>query len=330
MQIIGAITLFYINAYPFYLIIFLMIMKKIAVFIFLLTFNTLALMSQTVIPLYIESIPNSKPSKNEESSEIKGGILRISKVSIPTLTIFLPAKEKATGTAVIICPGGGYSILAAGHEGEDVAKKFNEMGVAAFVLKYRIPNKETMVDPSIGPLKDAQEAIKLVREGAEKWGIKNNQIGIMGFSAGGHLAATAGTHFDKAVITNSNNTSLRPDFMLLIYPVISFMDDKVHSGSREQLIGKTPAAESVTLYSNELQVTAKTPPAFLVHASDDAAVVPENSIAFYQALIKNHVPAEMHIYQNSGHGFGMVLKNKNEQWMDRCKNWMENNGWLKQ
>ena len=305
-------------------------MKKIVVFSFLLFLNILFVMSQTIIPLYVDGIPNSKPHANEEKSEMINGILIISKVSVPTLSIFLPTKDKATGTAVIICPGGGYSVLAAGHEGEDVAKKFNEMGIAAFVLKYRIPNKETMVDPSIGPLQDAQEAIKLVREGAEKWGIKNNQIGIMGFSAGGHLAATAGTHFDKAVIANSNNTSLRPDFMLLIYPVISFIDDKVHRGSREQLIGKTPTPESITLYSNELQVTNKTPPSFLIHASDDDAVVPANSIAFYQALIKNHVPAEMHIYQNSGHGFGMNLKNKNEQWMDRCKNWMENNGWLKQ
>lgn len=306
-----------------------MIMKKTVAFIFLLTFNTLVLMSQTVIPLYTEAIPNSKPSKNEESSETKDGILRISKVSVPTLSIYLPAKEKATGTAVIICPGGGYSILAAGHEGIDVAKKFNEMGVAAFVLKYRIPSAETMVDPSIGPLQDAQEAIKIVREGAEKWGIKTNQIGIMGFSAGGHLAATAGTHFDKAVISNLKNTSLRPDFMLLIYPVISFMDDKVHNGSRDQLIGKVPTADKINLYSNELQVTTNTPPTFLIHASDDGAVKPENSIAFYLALIKNHVPAEMHIYQNSGHGFGMTLKNTNEQWMDRCKNWIESNGWLK-
>ena len=305
-------------------------MKKIVVFNFLLFLNILFAMSQTIMPLYADGIPNSKPHVNEEKSEIINGILIISKVSVPTLSIFLPPKDKATGTAVIICPGGGYSVLAAGHEGEDVAKKFNEMGIAAFVLKYRIPNKETMVDPSIGPLQDAQEAIKLVREGAEKWGIKSNQIGIMGFSAGGHLAATAGTHFDKAVITNSNNISLRPDFLLLIYPVISFIDGIVHRGSKEQLIGKSPTAESITLYSNELQVTSKTPQSFLIHASDDAAVVPENSIAFYQALLKNHVPAEMHIYQNSGHGFGMNLKNKNEQWMDRCKNWMENNGWLKQ
>ena len=186
-----------------------------------------------------------------------------------------------------------------------------------------------MVDPSIGPLQDAQQAIKLVREGAEKWGIKTNQIGLMGFSAGGHLAATAGTHFEKPVIDNLKKTSLRPDFLLLIYPVISFMDDKVHGGSRDQLIGKEPTADKINLYSNELQVTTNTPPTFLIHASDDGAVKPENSIAFYLALIKNHVPAEMHIYQNSGHGFGMTLKNKNEQWMDRCKNWIESNGWLK-
>lgn len=305
-------------------------MKKIVAFIFLLSFNTLFVMSQTIIPLYPDKIPNSKPSKNEESSETIGGILRISKVSVPTLSIYLPAKEKATGTAVIICPGGGYSILAAGHEGVDVAKKFNEMGIAAFVLKYRIPNSETMVDPSIGPLQDAQQAIKLVRDGAAKWGIKTNHIGIMGFSAGGHLAATAGTHFEKSVITNTQNTSLRPDFMLLIYPVISFMEDKVHLGSRNQLIGENPSQEKVALYSNELQVTTNTAPTFLVHASDDDAVKPENSIAFYLALIKNHIPAEMHIYQNSGHGFGMNLKNENEHWTERCKNWLDGNGWLKQ
>lgn len=286
-------------------------------------------MAQTIIPLYGDAIPNSKPSTNEEKSETINGILRISKVSVPTLSIFLPAKEKATGTAVIICPGGGYSILAAGHEGIDVAKKMNEMGIAAFVLKYRIPNKETMLDPSIGPLQDAQQAIKIVRESAAKWGININQIGIMGFSAGGHLAATAGTHFDKAVIANPHNTSLRPDFMLLIYPVISFREDKTHAGSRDQLIGKNPSAEKITLFSNELQVTAKTPPTFLIHASDDDAVKPDNSISFYMALIKNHVPAEIHIYQNSGHGFGMNLKNTNEHWMDRCKNWLESNGLLK-
>jgi acetyl esterase/lipase len=305
------------------------IMKKIAL-ILLLHIAPLLLMSQTVIPLYKDSIPNSKPSKNEEKSEQSNGILIISKISIPTLTIYLPSKQKATGTAVVICPGGGYSIVAAGHEGADIAKTFIDMGVAAFVVKYRIPNIETMIDPEIGPLQDAQQAIKIVREGAKQWNINPAKVGIMGFSAGGHLASTAGTHFSKSVISNSNNTSLRPDFMLLIYPVISFADSIGHIGSRDNLIGKNPSAQKIIEYSNELQVNSNTPPTFLVHASDDGAVKPQNSIVFYQALLKNHVAAEMHLYESGGHGFGLNLKNKNEHWMERCKNWMQNHGWLAQ
>jgi acetyl esterase/lipase len=302
------------------------IMKRIAL-ILLLHIAPLLLMSQTVIPLYKDSIHNSKPSKNEEKSEQSNGILIISKISIPTLSIYLPSKQKATGTAVVICPGGGYSIVAAGHEGADIAKTFTDMGVAAFVVKYRIPNIETMIDPEIGPLQDAQQAIKIVREGAKQWNVNPDKVGIMGFSAGGHLASTAGTHFSKSVISNPNNTSLRPDFMLLIYPVISFADSIGHLGSRDNLIGKNPSAQKIIEYSNELQVNSDTPPTFLVHASDDDAVKPQNSIVFYQALLKNHVAAEMHLYETGGHGFGLNLKNKNEHWMERCKNWMQNHGW---
>jgi len=305
------------------------VMKKITSLLLLLYFTPLLMMSQTVIPLYKGDIPNSKPVKDEEKSEQVNGILIISKISKPTLSVFLPPREKATGTAVIIYPGGGYWIVAAGHEGTDIAKRFNEMGVAAFVVKYRIPSSETMINPEIGPLQDAQQAIKTVREAAKEYNIDPNKIGIMGFSAGGHLASTAGTHFDKAVIPNANNTSLRPDFMILIYPVISFTDSLSNMGSRDNLIGKNPTAEKIREYSNELQVNSKTPPTFLVHASDDDGVKPQNSVIFYLALIKNHVPAELHLYESGGHGFGLNLKNANEQWMDRCKNWMENHGWLK-
>jgi acetyl esterase/lipase len=306
-----------------------MIMKKIAPLFFLIYFTPLLLMSQTILPLYKNDIPNSKPAKDEEKSEQSNGILIISKISKPTISIFPASKAIANGTAVIIYPGGGYSVVAAGHEGSDIAKKFNEIGVTAFVVKYRIPDIETMINPEIGPLQDAQQAIKIVRERAKEYNINPDKIGIMGFSAGGHLASTAGTHFNKAVIENTNNTSLRPDFMLLIYPVISFTDSLTHMGSRDQLIGKTPSAEKIKEYSGELQVTNKTPPSFLVHASDDEAVKPQNSIVFYLALIKNKVPSEMHLYESGGHGFGLNLKNKNEHWMDRCKNWMENSGWLK-
>ncbi len=284
--------------------------------------------SQQVYPLYKDSIPNSKPTADEEKSEMSNGILIISKITRPTLTVFLPPKEKATGTAVVICPGGGYWITASGHEGADVAKKFVDMGVAAILLKYRIPNDATMINKEIGPLQDAQQAIKTTRDSAAKWGINPARIGIMGFSAGGHLASTAGTHFTKSYIPNAGNTSLRPDFMLLIYPVISFQPAIRHSGSMENLIGKTPTEEKMREYSNELQVTEQTPPTFLVHASDDDAVNPLNSVEFYNALLKKKVPAELHLYQAGGHGFGLMMKNNSEVWMERCRNWMQFNGWL--
>ena len=285
--------------------------------------------AQKIIPLYEGEIPNSKAAPDEEKFEDTNGIARISKISRPTLSVYLPPQEKSTGAAVIICPGGGYWINAISHEGTDVARKFNEMGVAAFVLKYRIPNDATMINREIGPLQDAQQAIRMVRQRASEWKVKPNRIGIMGFSAGGHLASTAGTHFNNAVIENPGGVSLRPDFLILIYPVISFQDSIGHIGSRDQLIGKKPTAEKINFYSNELQVTKNTPPTFLVHASDDKGVKSENSIVFYQNLIKNKVPAEMHLYQGGGHGFGLNNKTTKDLWMDRCEAWLSMNDWLK-
>ena len=305
-------------------------MKRI-LFVFIYVFFMLTSFSQTIIPLYKDSIPNSKPSPNEESSTYEGEnkILIVHNVSRPSLTVFLQPKEKASGAAVIICPGGGYSILAASHEGYDVAKKLNEMGVAAFVLKYRIPDDKTMLNKEIGPLQDAQRAIQIVRERAVEWNINPSRIGIMGFSAGGHLASTAGTHFDKAVIENKNNTSLRPDFMVLVYPVISFTDSIGHIGSRDNLLGKNPSEEKIRAYSGELQVVANTPPAFLVHAGNDDVVKVQNSIRFYEAEQKNNIPAELHIYPKGGHGFGMNNPTTKDLWVERLKNWLDLNGWLK-
>jgi len=305
-------------------------MKRI-LFVFIYAFFMMTSFSQTIIPLYKDSIPNSKPSPNEESSTYEGEnkILIVHNVSRPSLTVFLQPKEKASGAAVIICPGGGYSILAASHEGYDVAKKLNEMGVAAFVLKYRIPDDKTMLNKEIGPLQDAQRAIQIVRERAVEWNINPSRIGIMGFSAGGHLASTAGTHFDKAVIENKNNTSLRPDFMVLVYPVISFTDSIGHIGSRDNLLGKNPSEEKIRAYSGELQVVANTPPAFLVHAGNDDVVKVQNSIRFYEAEQKNNIPAELHIYPKGGHGFGMNNPTTKDLWMERLKNWLDLNGWLK-
>jgi acetyl esterase/lipase len=304
-------------------------MKKIILPFSLLLQFSMSAFSQTEFPLYKGAIPNSIRTKNAEKSETSGGILRISKVSQPTLSVYLPSKDKANGTAVIICPGGGYGILAASHEGSDVAKRFADMGVTAFVVKYRLPDDSTMPNKEIGPLQDAQQAIKTVRERASEWGIDVNKIGIMGFSAGGHLASTAGTHFYKSLIPNKENTSVRPDFLLLIYPVISFSNELTHMGSRNNLIGTNPTEDKINEYSNELQVQKDTPPTFLVHASDDGAVKPGNSIQFYEALLRNNVKAELHLYQAGGHGFGMHMKNNKEEWMESCKNWMTFNGWIK-
>lgn len=303
-------------------------MKKIVLLLFIIHSASM-LHAQEVFHLYDDTIPNSRPVADEEVTEITPDhILFITKITHPSISVFLPPKEKASGTAVIIYPGGGYGGVAAGHEGYDVAKKFNEMGVAAFVVKYRLPSDQSMINKEIGPLQDAQRAIQLVRQRAKEWNIKENRVGIMGFSAGGHLASTAGTHFNKAVIDNKTHISLRPDFMILVYPVISFSDSIGHIGSRDNLLGKNPSPEKIREYSNDLQVTPQTPPAFLIHAKNDDAVPVQNSIHFYEAMKKNGVPAEIYFYEKGGHGFGLNNPTSKVKWMDLVNQWMKKNGWL--
>lgn len=286
--------------------------------------------AQLVIPLYPNTVPNSKQTKREEISEVgKDGRLRISHVITPTLTVFIPPAGKANGTAVIICPGGGYALLAFSHEGIDVAKQFNEWGITAFVLKYRLPDDSIMVDKTIGPLQDAQRAIQFVRENRKKWKIKTDKIGIAGFSAGGHLASTAGTHFQHAYIDNPKKTSLRPDFMILGYPVISFTKELMHAGSRKNLLGANPTEEQDRLFSNELQTTPATPPAFLVHAADDKAVPKGNSEAFAEALKNNGVDVSTYFYERGGHGFGLNNPTSTVKWTDQLYPWMQQHGWVK-
>jgi acetyl esterase/lipase len=285
--------------------------------------NIPAAFSQQTIPLYSSNIPGAIPGKNIET--LSRDSSSVARVSVPTLTIFLPEKGKETGTAVIICPGGGYRSLVIKREGYDVAREFNKIGIAAFVLKYRLPNDTIMTDKSIGPLQDAQQAIKLVRMRSIEWGIDPKKIGILGFSAGGHLASTAGTHFDKPYIENSEHMSLRPDFMILVYPVISMSETISHKGSREMLLGKLPGPELVNLFSNEMQVTPQTPPAFLIHGRDDSKVPVENSILFFEALKKNNVKSGLHIYASGEHGFPSgEAKNS---WLRYCLDWIQAGSW---
>ena len=245
-------------------------MKNACLLLFCSTIFSFAV-AQNEIKLYPGPIPNSKPVPNKEYLEnSEPGKTRIHNITVPTLTVFVP--QTPNGTAIIICPGGGYSVEAMKHEGLDVAEEMNKLGVTCFVLKYRLPNDSSMVDKTIGPLQDAERAIQMVREERKRWGIKKDKIGIMGFSAGGHLASTAGTHFNDVVIDNPKKTSLRPDYMVLAYPVINLTDSFMHAGSRNNLLGKNPSKEMIEKYSNDLQVTSKTPPTFLVQAKDDKTV----------------------------------------------------------
>ena len=298
--------------------------RNFGLFTFLL-FAAVKLNAQQAISLYGGAIPGAKPtpaSYVEETITREDKVVRTSKVSKPELYVYQPASP--TGTAVIICPGGGYGILAIDKEGHDVAKKFQEMGVTAFVLKYRLPSDLIMKDKSLGPLQDALQAIYLVRKNAALWGIDPNKVGIMGFSAGGHLASTASTHFSDMKIDNQENISLRPSFSILIYPVITF-GTNTHAGSVKNLLGETPTDEQKKYFSSERQVTPQTPPAFLVHANSDKTVPVQNSLRYNEALVKYDVPAEMHIYQAGGHGFGLYNKTTKDDWFERLKNWMQAN-----
>jgi acetyl esterase/lipase len=248
----------------------------------------------------------------------------------PNLIVYLPSKQTATGCGIVICPGGGYGNLAMDHEGHQVATWLNSIGVAGFILKYR-HHGTGYGHPA--PLQDAQRALRIVRSRAKELGVDPKRIGIMGFSAGGHLASTVGTHFKDAAKPKGDaidEASCRPDFMILGYPVITFTKPYTHRGSLRNLLGPQPDKALVESLSNETQVTADTPPTFLVHADDDKGVPPENSICFYQALRRAKVPAEMHIYLKGRHGFGMRVKNAPvASWTTRCADWLGVQGLLR-
>ena len=278
--------------------------------------------SAQYLPLY-KNIPNYIDTINEEVIT-HDGILRIGKVSIPGYQYFRVANDQIKRPCIIICPGGGYGILAATHEGTDVDAYFNTIGINAIVLKYRIPNSAHQVNKSIAPLQDAQQAIYLARTNASEWGIDANKIGIMGFSAGGHLASTLATHYEDIKVANQENISYRPNFQILIYPVISF-SSYGHMGSRNNLIGPVILEDQVHYFSNEEHITKNTPPAFLVHAKDDQSVVVANAINYYKQLQENQVPSELYLFEKGGHGFGMKNKTSDVYWPELMKQWLLKN-----
>jgi acetyl esterase/lipase len=301
---------------------------KLFLFISFILIATESFAQSFTLPLWTGEIPNNRKT-NEVEVRDSSDVIRVSNVQIPDITVYLPTKVYATGQAVVICPGGGYVRLAYDKEGLDIAKWLNSKGIAAAVLKYRLPISSNNIVPYKSPLLDAKRAIRMVRYYASKWNIDKNKIGVMGFSAGGHLASTLGTHFDYGDPNATNEIdkmSSRPDFMVLGYPVITFTKPFMHKGSRDALLGENPDSSLIKFYSNELQVKDDTPPTFIVQADDDGAVPVENSIVFFEALHKKNIPVEMHIYPEGGHGFGLALgKGHLESWPDRCIEWLR---WL--
>ncbi len=294
-------------------------MKFTGLLFIMLSISEVSLAQNYTLKVWPDGAPNDNGMKEPEE---KYDGIRVRKVSEAEMYVYLPEKEKNTGAAVVICPGGGYWIEAMDHEGHDMAKWLQSKGIAGIVLKYRLPYGHHEI-----PSGDARRTIRIVRMNAKNWGIDPSKVGIAGSSAGGHLASTVGTRFDTGNPQSNDpveRMSCRPDFMLLLYPVISFNEAVGHMGSRKNLIGEGNDWNLAKQYSNELNVTKDTPPTFLVLADDDKTVIPQNSVDFYLALKQNNVPAEMHIFQEGGHGFGMTKKNLPvDQWPDLFYNWLK-------
>jgi len=300
-------------------------MKKL-LSLLLICFCLLPISAQNqILPLWEGDPPNYRET-GEVTIWDTSDIVRVRNVQKPDIAVFLPSKKNSTGKAVVICPGGGYGILAYDWEGSDIAHWLNSNGIAAFVLKYRLPGSKSNIEPHKSPLMDAQRAMRLVRTHAEKWNIDPSQIGIMGFSAGGHLASTLSTHFDAGNPDSEDpveQQSCRPDFSVLVYPVISFTDDFQHSGSRINLLGEEAEESLVKHFSNELQVTEDTPPAILIHSNDDKGVPVENSLVYYKALRAKGVNSELHIYPYGGHGYSLAIGMGHlSTWPDRVIEWI--------
>ncbi|QJR80702.1 alpha/beta hydrolase [Alteromonas pelagimontana] len=278
----------------------------------------------TPVELYPDPIPGAIESDNQEFfSRAEPGDKFVASVNQPKLTVYQPSAAKRNGVAVLILPGGGYFGVAIDKEGYAIAERFAKAGVTAFVLKYRMPMDSTMKDKATGPLQDAQQALAVIRQNSEKWGVDADKVGIMGFSAGGHLASTVATHFKKPVMPGLSKKLVRPDFQVLIYPVISMEAGITHQGSRELLLGKAPNGQQVNDFSNEKQVTANTPQAFIVHANDDKSVPVANSLRYHAALVEKRVPVQLLLLPEGGHGFGMT---NNFDWFQTLEMWLHSRG----
>ncbi|WP_431124116.1 alpha/beta hydrolase [Flagellimonas flava] len=294
--------------------------------VFMLLFMHGLFGQDTIMNLWPKSVPNQLDIGEKEVDTLEN-IRWIRYVQQPSIEVYLPSLPNNTGKAILLFPGGGYQGLAYNWEGVDFAKAFNAQGIAGIVVKYRLPNSKTIVkNRHEVPLQDAQRAIRLVRKMAPKWNLDPNKIVIMGFSAGGHLASTLSVHYDEKVYEKqdeADDLGARPNFMALIYPVIT-MDDKItHRGSREALLGDQGSDELMKRFSNELHVNADTPPTFLLHATDDEAVVVENSLRFYSSLKDHKVPVTMHIYPSGGHGFALGLNHTLlNGWLNRFFEWL--------
>ncbi len=301
------------------------LISRLIMVVFSFTAITPLLAQNQILPLWEGNPPNYRET-GEVTIWDTSDIVIVRNVQKPDMAVFLPSKKNATGEAVVICPGGGYHVLAYDWEGSDIARWLNSKGIAAFVLKYRLPGAKCNIVPHQSPLMDAQRAMRMVRAHAEKWNIDAGKIGIMGFSAGGHLASTLSTHFDRGDLSNPDpveQESCRPDFSILVYPVISFTSDFIHAGSRDALLGKDADPEMLIHYSNELQVTEQTPPAILIHSGDDKSVPVENSMAYYEALQVHQITSEMHIYPYGGHGYSLAVGQGHlSTWPDRVIEWI--------
>ena len=282
--------------------------------------------------LWEKDIPNYMETGEVNTEMFRDGLEITTLVSKPEMTVYLPSEKNSMGQAVLIIPGGGYEVIVHEWEGSDVAKWLNSYGIAAIVLKYRLPHAKSNIEREKSPLLDAARAMRIIRANAEEWNINKNNIGVMGFSAGGHLASTLSTHYNDCcndsvlgVKDKLDLLSARPDFSILVYPVISMSAGFTHEGSRFFFMGNNLDEKLMEYYSSEKHIIEDTPPTFLVHSSDDDVVDVDNSIAYYRELVKNKIDAEMHLFQNGEHGFALANgQGSVEAWKGLCIAWLRN------